>query len=370
MKELFLDCNAHLPLNPKAAQAYLDFCNSRAGHGHPSSPSAPGRLAANAFEDARGKIALLIGASKPGQIIFTAGCTQACEWGLELLFRMDGETNTPYSVATSTMEHPAVRDAFSTLFSEYCVEGETNYITTDENGVAKYSEGAYIYSRYNKTCCIHVQNEIGIIQPIDKINGGRLFSDMSQSLGKIPVNVSNLNVDIAVFGAHKFGGPGGFGFIYLKDTNCWESFGAGSRYFLDRTGTPDVASAVATAVALEEAVSTLEARTQNMIAFQTTLEDGLDRMGIEVICKKANRSPNTTFISLPHSGLLSLFKLGEQGIHVGLGSACGSMHAGTSQVMKALGRSGGVQDFLRISQFGEYGEEEAKIVLEALKGAL
>lgn len=363
MREFFLDANAHLPLNPKAIVAYNDFYQSAAAHGHPSSPSQPGRLAASALEIARGKIASLIGAEKPGQIIFTAGCTLACEWGLKIFFEMEESKNL--STACSPVEHSAVRDAFE-IFSEKLNEKVT-YLDIDESGLVKTGECDNIYQ---KISCIHMQNEIGTIQPLLQIKKKYLFSDMSQSLGKIPVDVTELGVDVAVFGAHKFGGPGSFGFLYLKDINHWESFGSGSRYFLDRTGTPDVAGAVATAVALEEAIETLEKRTQNMIAFQSIIEERFISLGFEIIGKGAPRSPNTTFVSLPQKGLLTLLKLGENGIHVGLGSACGSLHTGPSKLMSVLGRSDGVHDLIRISQFGEYGEEDAKYFLKMLDRSL
>ena len=363
MKELFLDANAHLPLNSKALAAYSEFCNSTAGHGHPSSPSHPGRLAASVLETARGKIASLIGAQKPSQIIFTSGCTQACEWGLEMFFQIEESKNL--TAACSPVEHSAVRDAFETLAEEFV--GEVVHLAIDKDGLVK--TGAF-ENVYPKISCIHVQNEIGIIQPLQQIKKKYLFSDMSQSLGKIPVNVIELGVDIGVFGAHKFGGPGGFGFIYLRDPNHWESSGAGSRYFLDRPGTPDVGGAVATSVALEEAISTLEYRTQNMKVFQTIIEECLESHGFEVIGKQVNRSPSTTFVHMPQKGLTTILKLGENGIYTGLGSACGSMHTGPSPLMKHLGREGGVHDFMRISQFGEYGEEDAQHFVKALEKCL
>lgn len=360
MKELFLDANAHLPLNPRALIAYNEFCHSPASHGHPSSPSHPGRLAASALEIARGKIANLIGAQKSGQIIFTNGCTSACEWGLEIFFQI--EEHLDHSIACSPIEHPAVRDAFETLSEEFI--GRVDHLEVNNNGTIKPTNA------YSKISCIHMQNEIGTIQPLQQIKNKYLFSDMSQSLGKIPVNVTELNVDVAVFGAHKFGGPGGFGFIYLKDPNNWQSSGAGSRYFLDRPGTPDVAGAVATSVALEEAISTLEKRTENMKIFQYVIESFFYVNGFDIIGYGANRSPNTTFVFLPEQGLSTLIKLGENGIYTGLGSACGSMHTGSSPLMKKLGRDGGVHDFIRISHFGEYGEEEAKHFISVLEKCL
>lgn len=368
-REYFLDANAHLPLNNKALQAYVEFCKSSGGHGHPSSPSIAGRQAAVALEQARAKIANLIGAKKPGNIVFTSSCTQACEWGLEMFFQKKLPPGTTFTgiyesdVARSPAEHPAARDAFDVLTEEFA-ENPT-VLPIDANGLVSTEVGA------DKTCCIHVQNEIGVIQPIQDLKCRYLFSDMSQSLGKIPVDVGVLGVDIAVFGAHKFGGPGGFGFIYLQDTSDWESFGAGSRYFLDRPGTPDVAAAVATAAALEDAIATLEERTARMTEFQLVLERGLENMDFEIVGKGAPRVPSTTFVKVPGKGLLSVMKLGEKfGIHIGLGSACGSLHTGESPLMEAIGCGGNVHDFMRISQFGEYGEKDAFHFLACLEKCL
>lgn len=351
MKEMYLDANAHLPMNPKALQAYVDFMNSPAAHGHPSAPALPGRLAANALEIARGKIASLIGAEKPSQIVFTSTCTQACEWGLEILAQID--ENKFLNIYSSPIEHPAVRDFFEDLSSEF-------FLPVNSDGVIQP-----LSTSNNKVCCIHVQNEIGTIQPLDQIKCQYLFSDMSQSLGKIPINLSQMNVDIAAFAAHKFGGPS-FGFMYVRDINWWQAHGAGSRYFFDRAGTPDVAGAVATSIALEEAISSLETRTKNMIAFQSTLETGLESFGAEIMGKNTPRSPNTTFAYLPNKAFSAILALSERGIYTGLGSACGSMHSGPSKLVSTLGRPGNAHDFIRISQFGEYNDADAKYFLEKL----
>jgi len=199
------------------------------------------------------------------------------------------------------------------------------------------------------------------------------ISDMSQSLGKMKINVAELNVDLAVFGGHKFGGPSGVGFMYFKDTSDWKEFGTGSRYFMDIPGTPNVGAIVATAAALDESTQTLERRRENMVAFQNRLEPGLKELGFEIIGEGAERCPNTTFVKVPgtrNAGLILMTKLGKLGIHVGLGSACGSIYAGGSPLMEALGKPSDGQDYIRISQFGDYGSQEAERLLGAINGAL
>lgn len=356
MQELFLDTNAHQPINQNALKAYSEFSMSTAGHGHPSALSLPGRLASSAIEEARSKIAVLIGAKSASQIVFTSGCTQACEWGLELLKGFPTK-NGLQEYYVSPVEHPAISDPLSRFLDK-------KYLPINDQGSIVYSNiPTKNTSVTRKTICIHLQNEIGTIYDLNAIDTDYLLSDMSQSLGKIPINLSELNVDIAVFAGHKVAGPGGIGFIYLKNTNWYKEFGTGSRYFMDRPGTPDVAGVVATAVALEESLLNLPERYMNCTKFKYIIEKGFEQRGIQIIAQHSNRSPNTTFINMPGKAGSMLLNLSQEGIYVGLGSACGSMHAGLSQTLRALNLQGTSHDYMRISQYGYYGEKEAQYFL-------
>jgi cysteine sulfinate desulfinase/cysteine desulfurase-like protein len=138
-------------------------------------------------------------------------------------------------------------------------------------------------------------------------------------------------------------------------------------------------------VALEEAIKTLQEGTEKMIEFRMTLEGGLEELGFEIIGKGERRVPNTTFIKVPCGGELSsgrgqrancglalMMELGDfsvYGVHTGLGSACGSMHTGGSPLMEALGQPSDGQDYMRISQWGNYGIEEANYVLTRIQNA-
>lgn len=357
MKELFLDVNAHMPIVPKAMKALIDYNSSMSGHGHAMSPSIPGRAAANAIEEARTKIAELLKAKSSDQIVFTSGCTQACEWAVEI-FKNYVEQHDLITYCSPT-EHPAIKQSVDKLITNPVI------MPIDTNGVIALCNHSVEESGF---VCIHLQNELGIIQPIDTLNGRFLLSDMSQSAGKLSIDLSHLPVDVAIFGAHKFGGPVNLGFLYFKDTTNWKMFGTGSRYFFDRPGTPDVAAAVASASALEEAVNTLPERTQKMLEFRSVLEPGLKELGFDIVGENAQRCPNTTFVSMPNGlGFQLMTELGEHGIYVGLGSACGSAYTGASPLMKKLGRSGGPHDYMRISQFGNYASTEAKLFLDIIQ---
>lgn len=353
---ILLDANAHVPVNEKAMSAYVEFNKTLAAHGHPSSPSEPGKAACEALENSRAKIAELIGAKQAGQIIFTSTCTQACEWAAEILQKNQPDKN---NVLVSVMEHPAMRDAARKSFPR------AQQLKPNHDGGIDFNHLA----SYDKTICIHTQNEVGVIYDVKKLktHSGLLLADMSQSLGKIPVNVTDLDVDIAVFGAHKFGGLGSLGFIYLKDSYMWRPFGTGSRYFMDRTGTMDVASIVSSEIALQDAIATLPIRTKNMIEFITVLEKGLSALGFQIIGERQNRVPNTTFAKVPNKQALSLMKhLADNHVYVGLGSACGSMHTGDNPLMKHLNINGGTSDFIRISQWGHYNKFQAEKVVSLI----
>jgi cysteine desulfurase len=312
-------------------------------------------------EKSRNKIAELIGADSANQIIFTSTCSQACEWAVFLLNKLI-QTGVLTKVYMSPTEHSAVKYACRDLIPDL---GEL-HVTSEGNITGKHP-----FDEHDAAVCIHVQNEIGVIQPIETLGTDFVLSDMSQDLGKLPTKLSRLpNVKLAVFGAHKFGGPSSVGFMFVRDTSLWKDleFGSGSRYYFDRPGTPDAAAVHATAVALEDAIKTMPERYQNMISFRDTLEPGLLEMGWKIIGRGANRVPNTTFAIVAKTNALHLLaQLGSEGIHVGLGSACGSVSTGPSPLMAALGHGGNSHDYMRISQFGEYASKEAKYVLAKLR---
>lgn len=343
MQELYLDANAHVSLSQAARNVY----NNSLELGHPSSLNAIGRKSAALLEGARAKIAELIGAKTPNQIYFTSGCTQAAEWGINNILPFLGFKQA--NITCSPVEHIAVRDPIEKLKIPYC--------TVNSDGIISEKE-------FKRLICIHSHNEFGTIQDFNNLKFEFLFSDLSQTLGKEQLNITDLNVDIGIFGAHKFGGPTGIGFMYLKNPDIWESFGTGGRYFLDRTGTPDVLGILATAEALENALKTLSSRQEKMIEFHSVLEKGLEEREARIIAKNANRLKNTTFFYLENQAADKMLKMSEQGIHYGLGSACGSVYADISQSLKALGETGSFCDYARVSSWGQYGKKEAERFLD------
>lgn len=351
---VFLDANAHVNLNSSAIKKINELVNSPISHGHAMSHSYTGRAASSAIEEARTKIAFLIGAKSPSQIIFTSGCTQACEWAISLI--KEKNFNKIY---ISTLEHSSVKLPFTEKLKG--IE-----LSSSKDGVANC--GFRISSENPFMVCMHVQNEIGTIQPIETIKCPFL-SDMSQSLGKININVSSIPLlKIALFGAHKFGGPTGIGFMYIQDSDWWQEFGTGSRYYFDRTGTPDTIGIAATAVALEESIRTLPERYERMIRFRTVFESEMEDIGLTIIGKNSARVPNTSFVRVGNKmGPYIMSQLESDGIYIGLGSACGAMNMGPNPLMAQLGYGGHSHDYIRVSQFGDYSEKEALATAKIIK---
>lgn len=348
-KIYYLDSNAHVPMSKRAQEAFINYQNSSAGYGHPSAPSTIGREAASSIEIARTKIAKLLNCSN-NQLFFTSTCTQACEWGLKIFNEQAKKRNAV--IKSSPMEHPAIKDYVAVNMPQ------CRFFAVNDGVVVPESDEGF-------NICLHVQNEIGTIQPIENLKGF-VFSDMCQTIGKIKIDLRSFPVDIAVFGAHKFGGPAGIGILYLKDPMNWCPFGTGSRYFKDRTGTPDCAGIVATAAALEDTLEKMNIRLQNMQTFQSVLEEKLTNFGIEVICKNSRRVSNTSFLKIQDCAYPLVQALSEKNIHVGLGSACGSKHLGLSPLMQALGKEGGAGDFIRISQHGDYNADDANFIADII----
>ena len=346
---IFLDDNAHTPLHPKAIEALVSFNKSTAGHGHPMSTSLPGRLAKSELELARQSISKNIGA-KPDQIIFASTGTQACEWGLEILKAQNFTT-----VYSSTIEHKSVAEKSTNLFGN-------NDLIPNKHGTVSFP----LPAPNSAFVCIHVQNELGSIQPIEKISVP-FFSDITQSIGKLPFSVSKLpNLKIAAFSAHKFGGPV-LGILYLQNPSWWLPLGPGGQYHHDRPGTPDVGTIIAAAVALEETMKTLPTRFENALRFRDIVEAALRTQGIEIIGDQSSRIPHTSFINIGKKmGPYIMSQLEGDGVYVGLGSACSSLISSANPIISALGRGGHAHDYIRVSQFGNYGESEAKFVAKTL----
>jgi len=353
-KHYYLDANAHVPkglgLSKKSKRILADIENSYIAHGHPLSPNKLGRAASAAIETARDRIAKYLNVSSH-EIHFTRSCTEANALVCKLLVTA---TWSPY-------EHHSMDAALSKKFVSVAT------VPIDKFGQPKF-EGETV-----NTVFVGVQPEIGLIADFKEIRQNtRCFvvSDLAQAAGKLHLDLPALGIDVATFGAHKFGGPLGVGFIYANDPEFIEHEMSG--YAQDVPGTLSVVDIVEASLALQDSISSIDIKKEKCLKFRDTLEGGLEGVGCKIICKGQNRIYNTSFIRIPgdDNGILLLKKLADKNIHVGLGSACGSFVIQESAVMQALGVNDSNTSYIRISQNGDYDDKDAEIVLSYIYKAL
>jgi cysteine desulfurase len=377
----YLDANAHVPkrlgLTTKSKRILADVEDSYIAHGHPLSPNKLGKAASAAIETARDRVAKCFNVNSH-EIHFTRSCTEANALVCNAMDHFYPSVNwSPY-------EHHSMSAPLEAIVDKSFMEE----LKVDSNGqpILKPKLGYYDFPM---TSCIYVgvQPEIGLIADFKRLRENTSFlliSDLAQAAGKIHLDLPALGIDVATFGAHKFGGPLGVGFIYanskLKDDFiefCFMNFYEAERYVQDVPGTLSVVDIVETSLALQDSIASIDneynSKKRKCLGFRKVLEEGLEGLGCKVICKDQNRIYNTTFVRVPgvDNGILLLKKLADHNIHVGLGSACGSFVIQDSTVMQALGmKESGNISYIRISQNGEYDERHANIILDHIYKSL
>ncbi|HEX5870428.1 MAG TPA: cysteine desulfurase family protein [Longimicrobium sp.] len=335
---VYLDYAATTPLRPEAREAMLDVLARR--WGNPSSVHRWGREARAALEDARARFAAVVGAA-PAEIVFTRGGTEADN--LAVLGRARADAGP---VACSAIEHKAVLSASKVAAGG---DGRLHVVPVDENGIVDVDALAAIV-RDHAPALVSVMwasNEVGAVQPVRRIAeicaeaGVAFHSDAVQALGKVPVRVDRVPVDLLAFSAHKLGGPRGAGVLFARRGTRLDPLlhGGGQERGL-RPGTEDVAPAVAFAVAAELAEAEREETMARVGALRDRLEAGLcERVsGLRINAAAAPRLPTISNLSVPGAdpGML-LMALDVEGIAASSGSACSSGAVEPSHVLLAMG---------------------------------
>jgi cysteine desulfurase len=211
---IYLDYNATTPLCDAAREAMLPFLDRK--FGNPSSVHAAGREARAAIDNARDSLAALLH-TRPGEIIFTSGATESCNLGVLGLAR--SASSRGGHIISNKAEHHAVLNAVEHL--ENREDLEVTWLNVSKNGMVDLDQLADSIRPDTKLVSIMTaNNETGVIQPMPEISricrehGVLLHSDMVQAFGKIDIDISL--VDAASFAAHKFYGPKGSGFLFLR----------------------------------------------------------------------------------------------------------------------------------------------------------
>lgn len=322
---IYLDNAATTPLCEAAKQAII---NNLDNYGNPSSVYSHGHDTRMLIEDARARIAKCINA-EPDEIYFTSGGSEADTWAL----------NGKCSLASS-IEHHAIRSTF-----KFKVTSDGIADLEDINRML-LSNKMYSPIKINLVSCMMVNNEIGTIQPIKEIakiahdNGALFHTDAVQAVGHIPVDVKELNCDMLSASAHKFGGPKGIGFLYVKKgIEISPLIHGGKQEFGLRGGTENTLGILAMAAALKDAVNNIDEKTYHV----KTLTDNLlsvlfDIDGVYLNGSDVNRISGNINICIDGiSGQDFVAMADEFGICCSTGSACQEGIAAPSNVLKAIG---------------------------------
>jgi cysteine desulfurase len=309
-------------------------------YGNASQPYFFAKKPKLALQAARRTIAACIGAL-PEEIYFTSGGTESDNWAIKCF----GLRNDVRKVYTSEIEHHAVLNA-----DENAVR-----LSVDSKGIVlpEVLEEAFIPGDSPVPSCLStlvsvmlVNNEIGTIEPIKDLatvahaHAALFHTDAVQAVGHIPVDVNELRIDMLSASAHKFNGPKGIGFLYVrKGTSISPYADGGAQERGMRAGTENVASIVGMATALKKNCDEMQQTTEKLRAMETIFIDTLHQANVDFIRNGAeNRVPGNINISIRGaSGEMLLHRLDLKGISISTGSACDSVNAQVSHVIQAIG---------------------------------
>jgi cysteine desulfurase len=337
MQRIYLDHNATTPIDPAVLEAMLPFL--RTEFGNPSSAYALGRRAGEAIGRARGEVASLIGA-RPYQIVFTGGATEATNLAIRGAVGKDRQRT---GVVTTSIEHPAT-DSCCNLLERSGHPVHRVRVGTD-GIVAPGRIAEVLDDRTALVTIIHAQNEIGTIQPVGDIArlakryGALVHTDAAQSVGKIPVNVESLSVDLLTIAGHKLYAPKGVGALFVrKDIDISPLVvGAGQEHGL-RPGTENVANIVGLGAACALAGQTLEQFAGQMRKLSLLLLTRLQAEvpGLRLVGDAEQRLPNTLNVLFPGASGRAVLE-DCPNLMASTGSACHAESEEPSRVLTALG---------------------------------
>ena len=337
-KSLYLDHAANTPVRPEALDAMTRFMAG--GAGNASSVHGAGRAARGALEEARERVAAVIGASAR-EIFFTSGGTEANNLAILGRWRAAGR-----GIALSAVEHSAVREPSATASRE---GARVTTLAVDDEG--RLDLGALDEALSDRPSVVSVMwgnNEVGTLQPVGEIAARCASADVPfhtdavQAMGHVPVRVDHVACALLSMSAHKFGGPTGVGALFVRQgTELAPLLSGGGQERGLRAGTSNVAGAVGMAAALEAADRELETERRRLAGLRDRLEERLTtvpRAGVNG--GGGDRLPHILSIGLdgiPADVLIA--SLDQAGLEVSSGSACHSGGGAPSHVLVAIGRT-------------------------------
>jgi cysteine desulfurase len=373
---IYLDYNATTPVDLAVLEAMLPFFSGEFGNA--ASIHTTGQKARSAVETAREQVAALINAH-PQEIVFTSGGTESDN---HAIFGMFNPTNyADANLISTVIEHEAVLNTCQALAARGVAVA---YLAANREGQIDpqhLRDLLHTLPDTNLVSVMHANNELGTVQPLEEI--GRIASeadvyfhtDAVQSVGKIPIDVNALRVDMLSLSAHKIYGPKGVGALYIRSGTPLRQFLFGGHHQRGfRPGTENVAGIVGLGKAAELAAASLEHDATRISALRDDLERGLLQRipQSRVNAATAPRTPNTTNILSPGvDGEALLIALDLKGLSCSTGSACSSGAVEPSHILTAIGLTPSeARSSLRLSLGRHTTREQIDAVLTAIPQAV
>ena len=337
MTDIYLDYNATTPIDPQVAEAMLPYVHGL--FGNPSSGHSFGLAARQGVDLARQQVAGMLGCDID-DLIFTSGGTEANNHAIKGAAGAYRERGS--HIITSAIEHPAVTEVCRYLETQGF---RVSYLPVDEYGLVdpRQIEDA-ITSETLLVSIMHANNEVGTIQPIAEIAeiahryGALMHSDCAQSVGKIPVRVDELGVDLLSIAGHKLYAPKGIGALYIRPGVRLEKLMHGANHEQDRrAGTENVIQMAGLGKACELIGQNLGAYARHMETMRDRLERGLLRAGMDARINghPDKRLPNT--LSISFRGVEADRVLASlPAVAASAGAACHSDQVEVSHVLAAM----------------------------------
>jgi cysteine desulfurase len=363
MREIFLDNASTTRVDASVIGVIKDSFENF--YANPSSPHLAGRKSREKIDRAREKIAEFIGANA-SEIIFTSGGTESNNLAIRGLARANPDKK---HILTSQVEHPSIIETCKDLErSGYSVD----YIRVDKDGIVDLNEiENKIRGDTLVVSIMHVNNEIGTIQPIRDIGeickrkNVYFHTDAVQSFKKIDINVEQMNIDLMSVSGHKIFAPKGVGFLYVRrETKVSPIMTGGGHEKNLRSGTENLSGIIGLSAALDLDTKKEKIREMRDKLLNEILKiEGTRLNGSQE--KRIYNNINVSFYGIEGESLLLL--LDQEGIFVSTGSACASNKLEESYVLKAIGAEDlYIHGSIRLT-LGEISEEDCNFVVEKIR---
>ena len=373
---VYLDNNATTMVDPEAFELMKPFFCEK--YGNPNSLHKFGSETHPALRTALDQLYAGLNAKDNDDIVVTSCATESNNWVVKGIYFDKIATGEKKRIVTTAVEHPAIL-ATCKFLEKYGVD--LTVLDVNSDGIVTPDQlRAVMDENVALVAIMSANNETGMIFPIKELakvahEYGALFhTDAVQAVGKIKIDVQDLDVDFLSFSAHKFHGPKGVGGLYIKDSQKLTSLLHGGEHMGGRrSGTLDVAGIVGMAQALENSNKLIEFENLHVRRLRDKLEDALLQIpDISVVGDRAHRLPNTILAAVKGvEGEAMLWDLNQAGIAASTGSACASETLESNPIMEAIGASSDLaHTALRLSLSRFNTEEEIDYAIEHIKKAV